>query len=116
MSLENLKTVDPFADADGHTGDKASNRTPTFMHIRVQKRNNRKALTTIQGLPKKFDPKKILKSLRRKFACNGNVVDDPKMGEVIQLQGDQRKDVYEFLVDKKGGLDIEARNIKVHGY
>ena len=35
------------------------------------------------------------------------------MGEVIQLQGDQRKDVQEFLVDKKGGLELDAKTIKV---
>lgn len=116
MSLENLKTTDPFADADGNTGDEANNRAPTFIHIRVQKRTNRKALTTVQGLPKKFSPEKILKALRKKFACNGNVVDDAKMGEVIQLQGDQRKDVYEFLVDKEGGLGVEGRDVKVHGF
>lgn len=39
------------------------------------------------------------------------------MGEVIQLQGDQRKDVQEFLVDKKEGLALDAKTIKVgtHG-
>ena len=35
------------------------------------------------------------------------------MGEVIQLQGDQRKDVQEFLVDKKEGLELDAKLIKV---
>lgn len=35
------------------------------------------------------------------------------MGEVIQLQGDQRKDVKEFLVDKKEGLELDAKTIKV---
>ena len=34
------------------------------------------------------------------------------MGEVIQLQGDQRKDVQEFLVDKNG-LELDAKTIKV---
>ena len=34
------------------------------------------------------------------------------MGEVIQLQGDQRKDVQEFLVSKDG-LELEAKTIKV---
>jgi len=32
---------------------------------------------------------------------------------VIQLQGDQRKDVEKFLVDKDDGLDIDAKTIKV---
>jgi hypothetical protein len=34
------------------------------------------------------------------------------MGEVSQLQGDQRKDVQEFLVDKNG-LELDAKTIKV---
>ena len=38
------------------------------------------------------------------------------MGEVIQLQGDQRKDVQEFLVDKKEGLELDAKTIKVTHY
>jgi translation initiation factor 1 len=87
-------------------------------------------LTTVQGLPKKFDQKKILKVIKKKFgmwivdvlwsnnmltypACNGTIVNDTEMGEVIQLQGDQRKDVQEFLTDKKEGLELDAKTIKV---
>lgn len=76
-------------------------------------RNGRKTLTTVQGLPKKFDQKKILKVIKKKFACNGTIVVDTEMGEVIQLQGDQRKDVQEFLVDKKEGLGLDGKTIKV---
>lgn len=47
------------------------------------------------------------------IACNGTIVNDTEMGEVIQLQGDQRKDVQEFLVDKKEGLALDAKTIKV---
>ena len=32
---------------------------------------------------------------------------------MIQLQGDQRKDVKEFLTDKKDGLELDAKTIKV---
>ena len=100
-----------------------------------KERNGRKTLTTVQGLPKKFDQKKILKVIKKKFgkssllvgptppradrictACNGTIVNDTEMGEVIQLQGDQRKDVQEFLVDKKEGLELDAKTIKVHGF
>lgn len=70
-------------------------------------------MTTVQGLPKKFDQKKILKVIKKKFACNGTIVNDSEMGEVIQLQGDQRKDVQEFLTDKKEGLELDAKTIKV---
>ena len=46
-------------------------------------------------------------------ACNGTIVNDTEMGEVIQLQGDQRKDVQDFLTDKKEGLELDAKTIKV---
>ena len=73
-------------------------------------------MTTVQGLTKKFDQKKILKVIKKKFACNGTIVSDSEMGEVIQLQGDKRKDVQEFLTDKKEGLGLEAPTVKVHGF
>ncbi|KAI9689190.1 MAG: Eukaryotic translation initiation factor eIF-1 [Bathelium mastoideum] len=76
-------------------------------------RNGRKTLTTVQGLPKKFDQKKILKVIKKEFACNGTIVNDTEMGEVIQLQGDQRKNVQEFLVDEKEGLGLDTKTIKV---
>jgi translation initiation factor 1 len=70
-------------------------------------------LTTVQGLPKKFDQKKILKVIKKKFACNGTIVADSEMGEVIQLQGDQRKDIQDFMTDKKEGLGLDGKTIKV---
>ena len=84
--------------------------------INPAERNGRKTLTTVQGLPKKFDQKKILKVIKKKFACNGTIVADSEMGEVIQLQGDQRKDIQEFLTDKKEGLGLDGKTIKVHGF
>ncbi|TKA79151.1 putative aconitate hydratase, mitochondrial [Cryomyces minteri] len=108
-TIENLKTFDPFAEADD-TGEKTQSQN--YIHIRIQQRNGRKTLTTVQGLPKKFDQKKILKVIKKKFACNGTIVNDTEMGEVIQLQGDQRKDVQEFLIDKNEGLELDAKTIK----
>ncbi|KAJ4346206.1 Eukaryotic translation initiation factor eIF-1 [Ascochyta clinopodiicola] len=116
MSIENLKTFDPFAEADEGTGEKSSAQSQDYIHIRIQQRNGRKTLTTVQGLPKKFDQKKILKVIKKKFACNGTIVADSEMGEVIQLQGDQRKDIQDFLTDKKEGLGLDAKTIKVHGF
>ena len=106
------------------------------MHIRIQQRNGRKSLTTVQGLKKEYSYNKILKDLKKEFCCNGTVVQDPELGQVgcrpmlcsclpfskpnnccnliivvlfsnsdilvcvqvIQLQGDQRKNVSTFLV------------------
>jgi translation initiation factor 1 len=115
MSIENLKSFDPFAEADEGTGEKTA-QSQDYIHIRIQQRNGRKTLTTVQGLPKKFDQKKILKVIKKKFACNGTIVADSEMGEVIQLQGDQRKDIQDFLTDKKEGLGLDTKTIKVHGF
>jgi translation initiation factor 1 (eIF-1/SUI1) len=41
-----------------------SNRNLT---VGSAERNGRKTLTTVQGLPKKFDQKKILKVIKKKF-------------------------------------------------
>jgi translation initiation factor 1 len=65
MSIENLKTFDPFAEADEDTGE--TKQSQNYIHIRIQQRNGRKTLTTVQGLPKKFDQKKILKVIKKKF-------------------------------------------------
>ncbi|KAI9738174.1 MAG: Eukaryotic translation initiation factor eIF-1 [Cirrosporium novae-zelandiae] len=105
--IENLKTFNPFADVDEDTGQDQDN-----IHIRIQQRNGRKSLTTVQGLSSKLDQKKILKVLKKKFACNGTIVQDSEMGDVIQLQGDQRIDVLEWLTDKKEGLALDPKTIK----
>ncbi|KAI0157534.1 translation initiation factor SU [Xylariaceae sp. FL1272] len=116
MSIENLKAFDPFADAEaGEDTQQVKSKQEDYVHIRIQQRNGRKTLTTVQGLPSKFDRKKILTVIKKKFACNGTVVMDTNMGEVIQLQGDQRKVMQEFLV-AKDGLELDAKKIKVHGF
>ncbi|PPS18976.1 hypothetical protein GOBAR_AA01622 [Gossypium barbadense] len=56
---------------------------------------------------------KILKDLKKEFCCNGTVVQDPELGQVIQLQGDQRKNVSTFLV--QAGI-VKKDNIKIHGF
>merc|ERR1712227_1193724 len=68
MSIENLKTFDPFAEADEDTGE--TKQSQNYIHIRIQQRNGRKTLTTVQGLPKKFDQKKILKVIKKKFGTS----------------------------------------------
>ena len=108
MSIENLKSFDPFAD----TGDDET-ATSNYIHIRIQQRNGRKTLTTVQGVPEEYDLKRILKVLKKDFACNGNIVKDPEMGEIIQLQGDQRAKVCEFMITQLG---LQKKNIKIHGF
>ena len=73
-----------------------------LIHIRIQQRNGRKTLTTVQGLSDEIDKKKLVRAFKKDFACNGTVVDHAEYGEVIQLQGDQRTHVCAFL--KKIGI------------
>ncbi|XP_026422740.1 protein translation factor SUI1 homolog 1 isoform X1 [Papaver somniferum] len=75
---------DPFADANA---EDSSAGTKEYVHVRIQQRNGRKSLTTVQGLKKEFSYNKILKDLKKEFCCNGTVVQDPELGQVIQLQG-----------------------------
>ncbi|KAG5354238.1 Eukaryotic translation initiation factor eIF-1 [Termitomyces sp. T112] len=113
MSVQNLNTFDPFAEEGDPLGDsKDVGSQSDHIHIRIQQRNGRKTLTTLQGLPKQYDAKKILKAFKKEFACNGTLVDDEKMGQVIQLQGDQRAKISNFLIEN--GLDKST--IKVHGF
>lgn len=99
---------DPFADAEGD--DQVV--TKGIVHIRLQQRNGRKSLTTIQGLNSSLDLAKLTKAFKKEFCCNGCVVDDKELGRVIQLQGDQRNKVTSFLVEE----EIAAKKmIKIHG-
>ncbi|TOF73226.1 hypothetical protein CGJ15_27390, partial [Vibrio parahaemolyticus] len=46
MSIQNLNTFDPFADAARGTDEGVQDG---LVHIRIQQRNGRKTLTTVQG-------------------------------------------------------------------
>ncbi|KAB2096019.1 hypothetical protein ERO13_A01G079800v2 [Gossypium hirsutum] len=102
-------TFDPFAEA----GEFDGTGTKEYVHIRIQQRNGKKSLTTVQGLRHDLSYEKILKSLKKDFCCNGNVVKDKELGKIIQLQGDQRKNVSQFLVN--AGI-VKKDQIKIHGF
>eukprot|EP00741_Cyanophora_paradoxa_P013905 tig00020723_g13423.t1 len=109
MSIENLKKVDPFAEATDDSGVKTNNP----VHIRIQQRAGKKSITTVQGLPEELDFKLVLKAFKKQFNCNGTVVEDEELGEVLQLSGDQRENIARFLIDEE---ICEKANIKVHGF
>ncbi|KAI9030529.1 translation initiation factor SUI1 [Hyaloraphidium curvatum] len=106
--ISNLKSYDPFAD----TGEEEP-AVSGYIHIRIQQRNGRKTLTTIQGLPEELDQKRILKAFKKEFACNGTIVDDEELGECIQLQGDHRAKVQQFLISE--GIATKEQ-VKLHGF
>lgn len=109
LDIQIPTAFDPFAEAK----DSGAAGAKEYVHIRVQQRNGKKCLTTIQGLKKEFSLEKILKDLKKDFCCNGNVVRDKELGKVIQLQGDQRKNVSQFLTN--AGI-VKKELIKIHGF
>ncbi|XP_055452267.1 eukaryotic translation initiation factor 1-like [Psammomys obesus] len=109
-AIQNLHSFHPFADA--RKGDELLPAgTEDFVHIRVQiqQRNNRKTLTTVQGMAD-YDKKKAFK---KKFTCKGTVIEHPEYGEVIQLQGEQHKNICQFLIETGQAKDGQ---LKVHGF
>ncbi|KAK7815027.1 hypothetical protein U0070_024370 [Myodes glareolus] len=103
---------DPFADAS-KGDDLLPAGTEDYIHIRIQQRNGRKTLTTVQGIADDYDKKKLVKAFKKKFACNGTVIEHPEYGEVIQLQGDQCKNICQFLIEIGLAKDDQ---LKVHGF
>jgi len=99
--------VDPFKDAG------AASEQKDLVHIRVQQRNGRKCITTVQGLDDQLDLKKIIKVIKKAHCCNGTIVEDEEMGQVLQFQGDQRDAVLNFLV---GNEIVDKAKIKKHGH
>lgn len=102
--------TDPFASTGaGGRGGK--------IHIRVQQRNGRKCITTVQGLDDDLDLKRICKAMKKVFNVNGSIEVDPEMGEVIQLQGDQRTNVRDWLLEQEIVTRAEAEDrLIVHGF
>lgn len=65
--------------------------------IRIQQRAGRKSITTIQGLYQELDFERLAKEFRKRWGCSAIVVETEK-GSVVQLQGDQRTHLKEFLL------------------
>ncbi|XP_010545223.1 PREDICTED: protein translation factor SUI1 homolog [Tarenaya hassleriana] len=109
LDIQIPTAFDPFAEAR----DSDAPGAKEYIHIRIQQRNGKKSLTTVQGLKKEYSYERILKDLKKEFCCNGNVVHDKEQGKIIQLQGDQRKNVSQFFVQK--GI-CKKDQIKIHGF
>lgn len=100
-----------FADfSDDETGEQQL-LNDNYVHIRSQQRNGKKSITIIQNIPDEYDLVKIVKAMRKIYACNGSLTNHKQFGDVIMLQGDKRADVYEFIT--KVGL-VKAEFVKIH--
>ncbi|BBI30533.1 initiation factor eIF1/SUI [Acanthamoeba castellanii medusavirus] len=96
----------PESELDAITGD------TTSVHIRVQKRNARSYVTLIEHAPPEHVDK-LLQCFRKILCCNGTIIESTEHGRIVQLQGDHRESVGDFLVEKK---IVSRDSIKIHGY
>ena len=79
------------------------------IHIRIQQRNGRKSITTIEGLSNDLKLATVLQQMKRLFHCNGAIAEK----NTIMLFGDQRLPVKKFLIDNNIAKESE---IVMHGY
>ena len=85
------------------------------IHIRIQQAGKRK-VTTVQGLDNDLDLHRILKAVKKAFNCNGSIDEHEQYGLIIQLQGDQRDNVIEWLIQQEILTKQEAEDrIVKHG-
>jgi translation initiation factor 1 len=64
-----------------------------------------------------LDEKRICKAMRKEFNCNGSIDEDKEYGVIIQLQGDQRALVKEWLIAQEILTKAEAdERLIVHGF
>lgn len=106
-----INLLDAFADDDEKQRDAVQGEK---VHVRVQQRNGRKCITTVAGLADDLDIKRICKAFKKNFSCNGALQQDEETGgDVIQLSGDQRTNVKEFLVDQE---ICHSDEIVLHGF
>ena len=63
--------------------DEISGGNAKLIHIRVQQRNGRKCITTVQGLDSQLDLKKILKAIKKAECCNGSARPTPPFDRLL---------------------------------
>ena len=63
FTLLSFAIIDPFSDANKGLRETSLQDTP--IHIRIQQRNGRKTLTTVQGIHDGYDKKKLVKAFKK---------------------------------------------------
>ena len=107
--------LDPFAGQE-----KSAQLLPAApkekIHIRMQTNKNR-TLTILEGLDDDLDQHRIAKALKRVLSCASSVQIDKEGREVIQLQGDHRLNVKDWLIEQQILTEKEAKErLVLHGF
>lgn len=69
--------------------------------ISVGKRNGKKCITSVIGMADDLDLKKISSYLKKTHNCNGSIIKHPIHGEVMTFTGDQKENIYNFLINQE---------------
>ena len=69
--------------------------------ITVDKRGGKKCITNVIGMAEDLDLHKILSYLKKKHNCSGSILKDEKYGEIMSFTGDQKENIYNFLIKEE---------------
>ena len=69
--------------------------------ISVERRNGKKCITNVIGMADDLDLNKILSYLKKTYSCNGSILKDNIHGEIMSFSGDQKENIYNFLVNEQ---------------
>lgn len=103
----NFKKFDPFLLEEEENTLKTINQTTITIH--VKKRLANKYFTIVYGLSAdKYS--NFLKMVKKKFCCNGAVVEDKKSGkEILQFNGDHKDNIFDLLVELKYATEEQIK-------
>lgn len=105
----NLKPVDLLLLEEE---DKIKNINRAKITIHVKKRLANKYFTIVSGLEESKQDT-FLKTVKKKFNCNGAKLEDEKSGkEILQFNGDHKDGIFQLLIDLKYA---DERDIRLRG-
>jgi translation initiation factor 1 len=107
--------MDSFPDFNKATDVFDAAKNTGKIHIRVQQMG-RRWITTIEGLDNDLDLKRISRGMKKSFHCSVKITTTKDEDEVIQLQGDQREFLKEWLVTNEVMTNKEFdERVMIHG-
>ena len=102
------RKMDPFTMLDSEIRSQK-------IHIRVQQMG-KKWITTIDGMDDDLDLKRISRAMKKSLHCSVSVSKTRDDVEIIQLQGDQREHLREWLIANEVLGEKEAtERLMIHG-
>ena len=69
--------------------------------IALENRGGKKCITNVIGMADDLDLPKILSYLKKTYNCSGSIVKSEEYGEVMTFTGDQKENIYNFLINEE---------------